>query len=239
MWAGLGALGDGVAARDDVLQRYAEPWRHYHALQHLGECLGALDATMHLVARPAEVEAALWFHDAVYALQRADNEKQSAQLAQGVLGDAGVASEVTSWVMDLILVTRHTAIPQAPDEQLLVDIDLSILGAPAARFAEKRRAILQSFLARPRLYSTAHFFIALEAGACQSGWGREWSSVHHIRRVRRAGWPPLKGVCSGVLSGARMCLCINGCFARESSGRRLSAHRRTHLQLATAPGFGV
>ena len=184
MWAGLGAHGDGVAARDHVLQRYAEPWRHYHALQHLGECLGAFDATLHLAARPAEVEAALWFHDAVYALQQADNEEQSAQLAQRVLGDAGVASEATSRVMDLILVTRHTAIPQAPDEQLLVDIDLSILGAPAARFAEyerqiraeysfvpqalfaeKRRAILQSFLARPRLYSTAHFFTALEARA--------------------------------------------------------------------------
>ena len=179
-----GALGDGVAARDDVLQRYAEPWRHYHALQHLGECLGALDATMHLVARPAEVEAALWFHDAVYALQQADNEEQSAQLAQRVLGDAGVALEATSRVMDLILVTRHTAIPQAPDEQLLVDIDLSILGAPAARFAEyerqirteysfvpqalfaeKRRAILQTFLARPRLYCTAHFFTTLEKRA--------------------------------------------------------------------------
>ena len=184
MWAGLGARGEGVAARDDALQRYAEPWRHYHALQHLGECLGAFDATLHLAARPAEVEAALWFHDAVYALQQADNEEQSAQLAQRVLGDAGVASEATSRVMDLILVTRHTAIPQAPDEQLLVDIDLSILGAPAARFAEyerqiraeysfvpqelfaeKRRAILQSFLARPRLYSTAHFFTVLEARA--------------------------------------------------------------------------
>ena len=167
-----------------MLQRYAEPWRHYRALQHLGECLGAFDAALHLAARPAEVEAALWFHDAVYALQQADNEEQSAQLAQRVLGDAGVASEATSRVMDLILVTRHTAIPQAPDEQLLVDIDLSILGAPVARFAEyerqiraeysfvpqalfaeKRRAILQSFLARPRLYSRAHFFTALEARA--------------------------------------------------------------------------
>ena len=181
MWAGLGALGDGIAACDDLLQCYAEPWRHYHALQHLGECLTAFESAAHLAVHPAEVEAALWFHDAVYELQRADNEEQSAQLAQRVLSDAGVASEATSRVVDLILVTRHTAIPLALDAQLLVDIDLSILGAPAARFAEyerqiraeysfvpqalfdeKRRAILQSFLARPRIYNTAHFYDALE-----------------------------------------------------------------------------
>jgi predicted metal-dependent HD superfamily phosphohydrolase len=61
---------------------------------------------------------------------------------------------------------------------------LSILGAPAARFAEyerqiraeysfvpqalfaeKRRAILQTFLARPRIYSTVHFHHALEQRA--------------------------------------------------------------------------
>ncbi len=184
IWTGLGAQGDGITARDDLLQRYAEPWRHYHALQHLGECLGASEVTSHLATRPAEVEAALWFHDAVYALQRADNEAQSAQLAERVLRDAGVASEAVSRVVDLILVTRHTAMPQSPDEQLLVDIDLSILGAPAVRFAEyerqiraeyafvpqalfheKRHAILQSFLARPRIYSTAHFHHALEQRA--------------------------------------------------------------------------
>lgn len=184
MWAGLGADGDGVGARDAVIQRYAEHWRHYHALQHLGECLTAFDTVAHLAARPAEVEAALWFHDAVYELQRTDNEEQSAQLAQRVFTQAGVTSEVTSRVVDLILVTRHTAVPDAPDEQLLVDIDLSILGAPAARFAEyerqiraeysfvpeavfneKRRAILRSFIARPSIYNTALFHHMLEQRA--------------------------------------------------------------------------
>jgi predicted metal-dependent HD superfamily phosphohydrolase len=67
---------------------------------------------------------------------------------------------------------------------LLVDIDLSVLGADEHRFAEyqvrirdeyssvaepifrlKRHAILQSFLDRPFIYSTAHFRAALEARA--------------------------------------------------------------------------
>ena len=176
--------GDGVAARDEVLRAYAEPWRHYHALQHLGECLTAYGAADHLAVRPAEVEAALWFHDAVYELQRADNEEQSARLAQRTLADAGVPQDVASRVAALVLATRHTAIPEAPDEQLLVDIDLSILGASQERFAEyecqiraeysfvpeavfneKRRAILRSFVARPSIYNTAHFRNLLEQAA--------------------------------------------------------------------------
>jgi predicted metal-dependent HD superfamily phosphohydrolase len=81
----------------------------------------------------------------------------------------------------LVMATRHTALPVGGDEQLLVDIDLAILGAAPARFAEyeqqireeyghvpdglfrpKRRAILRSFLERPRLYSTPQFHAALE-----------------------------------------------------------------------------
>ena len=39
------------------------------------------------------------------------------------------------------MATRHAALPAGGDEQLLVDIDLAILGASAARFAEYERQI--------------------------------------------------------------------------------------------------
>lgn len=84
----------------------------------------------------------------------------------------------------LVMVTRHDALPATADEQLLVDVDLSILGASPKRFDEyerqvqaeyawvpgwlfqcKRRAILEGFLARPFIFNTPHFRIALEAQA--------------------------------------------------------------------------
>ncbi len=184
MWAGVGATGDGVAAYEELLARYSEPWRKYHTLQHLRECIAIFESARYLAAHPAEVEAGLWFHDAVYELQGSDNEEQSAHLAQRMLSNGGAPDEVGARVAALVLVTKHTASPEDPDEQLLVDIDLSILGATEPRFAEyerqireeyslvpevmfreKRRAILQSFIARPRIYSTQHFFGLLERQA--------------------------------------------------------------------------
>lgn len=184
MWSGLGASGDGRTLADELALRYSEPWRRYHTLEHLGECLGHFAPVQHLARQPAEVAAALWFHDAVYDIGAADNEERSARWALIAMTEYGVDAAVADRVAQLVLVTRHTSLPVQPDEQLLVDIDLSILGAPPARFAAyenqiraeyaiveerafkaRRRAVLQSFLARPRIYSTDHFYALLENAA--------------------------------------------------------------------------
>ena len=174
----------GPAVFDELVARYSEPHRKYHTVQHLGECLSHFEAVRDLAERPAEVEMALWFHDAIYDTQRHDNEETSADWAHKVLLAHGTAAAAAQRVHDLVMATRHTALPASPDAQLLVDIDLSILGAGAERFAEyeqqirdeyafvppalfqqKRREILQGFLDRPVIYSTAHFRDALEARA--------------------------------------------------------------------------
>lgn len=174
----------GHAVFDELVVRYSEPHRKYHALQHLTECLAHFEAASDLAEQPEEVEMALWFHDAVYDTQCHDNEEKSADWARKVLLEHGTAAAAAQRIHDLVMATRHTALPALPDEQLLVDIDLSILGAdpdrfaeyeqqirdeyafvPAALFRQKRDEILQGFLDRPVIYSTAHFREALEARA--------------------------------------------------------------------------
>lgn len=183
-WTGIGAKTGGQGLYEQLLARYSEPHRHYHTLQHLGECLATFEPVRDLAEHPDEVELALWFHDAIYDTHRSDNEERSADWARAALREAGVARGSSDRVHALIMATRHTANPTLPDEQLLVDIDLSILGAEQARFDEyeeqirkeyafvpswlfrlKRRAILQDFLDRPSIYSTAHFRDALEQRA--------------------------------------------------------------------------
>jgi predicted metal-dependent HD superfamily phosphohydrolase len=183
-WTGIGATGEGNELFAQLKAAYAEPQRHYHTLQHLGECLSAFDAVQTLAEHPHEVEMALWFHDAIYEVKGHDNEQRSADWARDALLAAGVPGESARHVHDLVMATRHTAVPSGRDEQLLVDIDLSILGAERMRFDEyeqqirkeysyvpgflfrrKRKEILLGFMERPAIYSTPHFHDALEARA--------------------------------------------------------------------------
>lgn len=172
-WRGLAKSAPGAVLRDQLLARYAEPHRAYHTQQHLRECLELFDANLELAEFPAEVELALWFHDAIYDVRASDNEARSADWAASALSSADASPASIVRVNALILATRHTSVPTGNDERLLVDIDLSILGAPTERFGEydaqirqeyrhvpgliyrfKRKAILRSFLERPRIYST-------------------------------------------------------------------------------------
>jgi predicted metal-dependent HD superfamily phosphohydrolase len=171
-WETLGAPPP-AGVYEELLARHAEPERHYHTARHLDECFAALTAVRQDAEHPVEVELALWFHDAIYDPQRHDNEERSAAWARSVLAQAGVAASVVERVAALIMATRHDATPVGADASVLVDVDLSILGAPSARFDEyerdvrreyawvpeivfrrRRREILERLLARPQLFST-------------------------------------------------------------------------------------
>jgi predicted metal-dependent HD superfamily phosphohydrolase len=180
-WLGLGHSNDKQDLLQLICSHYAESTRHYHSLQHLGECLDLFELVRDLATYPAEVEMALWFHDAIYNTANHDNEAQSAQWARAELSKAGVLSEKIDRIQSLIMVTCHTALPMTIDECLLVDIDLAILGSSTERFAEyeqqirteynfvpepifnqKRQEILQGFLDRSTIYSTKYFQDKLE-----------------------------------------------------------------------------
>ena len=167
-----------------LLDRYSESHRAYHTPQHLDECFSAFETAVGSARSPGAVGLALFYHDAIYDTHAHDNEEKSAELARGMLAGLGAPASLLSYVAELILVTRHAAMPETTDQQLLVDIDLSILGAPQARFDEYerqirqeyswvdeqtfrsvRRTILQGFLARPEIYSTTAFRDRLERTA--------------------------------------------------------------------------
>jgi len=170
--------------KQHVLAAYAEPQRRYHTQQHLIECIALLGGVIERVQFPGEVELALWFHDAVYEPKAKDNEAQSAVWAARALSAAGVGAAAIERVAALVMATRHDAAPVDPDQQWLVDIDLSILGASEARFAEydrqireeyawvpgvvyrfKRRHVLKGFLARRSIYLTREFQSRFESRA--------------------------------------------------------------------------
>lgn len=172
-WRSLCTSGDGEILRQELLAAYGEPQRKYHTLQHLGECLSHFEKNLHLAERQDEVEIALWFHDAVYDVMGNDNEAKSAAWAVEALGAAGVSTDAIGRIKKLILASCHSVPPESQDEQLLMDVDISILGAARPRFIEyesqvraeylwmpellfrqKRGEILQKFLVSDHIYGT-------------------------------------------------------------------------------------
>ena len=124
------------ALQADLLKRWSEPWRHYHDLRHLSDCLSLFAGLRDLSRRPAEIELALWFHDAILDSRSDDNEERSAGLARSLLPATGLSLEATDRIARLVLATRHRGEPPRDEAALLVGIDLAILGADEARFAQ-------------------------------------------------------------------------------------------------------
>jgi len=176
LWHRLGARGDGLSIFSALGAAYADPVRAYHTAEHIRDCLVQFDLSRHTAQRPDEVEAAIWFHDAVYLPGSSDNEDRSARLAQTALRDAGAPKEAAHRIAGLVLATKHLAIPSERDAALLCDIDLSILGrtpevleeferrirreyawVPEDVYRGARAEILEGFLRRGVIYQTDFF----------------------------------------------------------------------------------
>ncbi len=183
-WLDLGLATVADDLFEALRSSYAEPHRAYHTAQHIDDCLRHLDMIRARCERPAEIEIALWFHDAIYDPMSGDNELRSADWAARELERSFATEDTIASIRSLILITRHDAVSTAPAEQVLSDIDLSILGAEPERFAEyeaqvrkeyawvpdavfrhERARLLRRFLARPAIYATAFFREMLEEQA--------------------------------------------------------------------------
>lgn len=185
-WSDLGVSITPALLHDfeDIIARYSEPHRRYHTVRHLEECFEKLAEVRPLAPHPAEIEIAIWFHDAIYDTRSKQNESESAKLARAEVLTAKGSVESADRIAKLILATRHDAVPEGNDAKVLVDVDLSILGASPQRFDEyeqqvreeyswvpefiftkERKAILQSLLTRAAIFNTQVFIDRYEQQA--------------------------------------------------------------------------
>lgn len=163
---------------DGLRVRYSEPHRHYHDMSHIEALLTGLRHMQTPLEDPGAVELAVWYHDAIYDPHAGDNEAQSADLLvaelKGRVDDATVRRAET-----MIRATFRHNLPEGltdaekSDCAAFLDLDLAILGADPATFdaydanirkeysfvpddlyRPARRAVLEGFLGRPRLYFT-------------------------------------------------------------------------------------
>ena len=169
---------------DALIHAYSDESRSYHNLDHLRSVLASLDLVEQSAIHKNELELALWFHDAIYKPLCACNEYKSAEWAREFLTQNNVNEESIDFVIQLINATKHSVKSEHGDDLLIADIDIAILGrshdvyekyarnvryeyrqVPSFIYKKKRKALLESFLSKPRIYSTAHFYQAFEIQA--------------------------------------------------------------------------
>jgi len=180
--AKLGATSPGDIFKQ-LSDAYGQSTRHYHTAKHVSECLKHFSTYHSDAVHPAEIEVAIWFHDAIYETAKSDNEAQSAQWASRYLLAHAVDAQCVARIAQMIVATK-THQSQTPDSALMVDIDLDVLGAdadvfeaydaairrefswvPTAQYCMARGQVLSSFLAREKIYQTETMHALYESQA--------------------------------------------------------------------------
>ncbi|PPG33650.1 DUF4031 domain-containing protein [Pseudoclavibacter sp. RFBG4] len=169
------------ALRDELLDAWSAPSRHYHDATHL---LSVLDAIDIMRLRAAETGAPLaerelltarlaaWFHDSVYEGTAGDDERASADLAVERLTALSVDATLVADVERLVLATIVHAVAESDVAgQILMDADLAVLARSEDGYARYvalvrrdyahvtdeqwragRASVLETLLATPRLF---------------------------------------------------------------------------------------
>ena len=118
---------------DELEALYAQPWRAYHNMDHITDCLDFFDQCSDHALNADAVELAIWFHDCIYNIGDSDNEAKSRDLflekAEGQL-----PPELMAVIDELIMDTRHVEEPESSDGKLLSDIDLTSFSLPWERY---------------------------------------------------------------------------------------------------------
>ena len=127
-------------------EAYDAPPRPYHNWRHVEACVAELRPFP--CDHPRSVFLALVFHDAVYVAGRTDNESNSAELARVVLDECVSQPEIEAIDRMIRATSNHHAHAASADRDLAVmlDIDLSILGASRDAYARYAQAIRDEFV---------------------------------------------------------------------------------------------
>jgi predicted metal-dependent HD superfamily phosphohydrolase len=179
---GCGTKSDSTF--DWLNQNYTTAGRFYHNADHINNCLILLDEFDEHISDRNSVELALWFHDVIYEPLESDNELQSAKAAVEFLDKNGIDSDQQQRIYDLIMATSHQKDVLDNDTQLIVDLDLAILGSektiynkyevdirkeyamvPEPDYRKGRAAVLKSFLDKEFIYTNEHFRARYEENA--------------------------------------------------------------------------
>ncbi len=120
----------------DVVDRYNEPHRFYHTIDHIKEVLGYLQT--HIDSN--ELFLATIFHDIIYDPKAKNNEEASATLFMKEAATAPISDKAKQEVRQMILDTAHHQ-PSSDLSKVFIEADLSILNQSFDKLLDYERKI--------------------------------------------------------------------------------------------------
>jgi len=142
---------DSKKIAEDLVEQYSSSSRRYHGLRHIAQCLKELDSMRDDSIDRDSIELAIWYHDVVYVPGSGENEKMSAQKMVKDLSQFESKLSIEK-VEQMICATNHDGSDTYDKEtNILLDIDLSILGQRHQDYESYRYGVRQEFRGYSRL----------------------------------------------------------------------------------------
>ncbi|QXP56580.1 hypothetical protein H0I25_01950 [Cellulophaga sp. HaHa_2_95] len=127
--------------------KYSAGSRHYHNLEHLAYMFRWLATVKSEVKNLDAMLFAIYYHDSIYNTTRSDNEHQSALYFKKMISKTSF--EAITEVMDLIEATKEHMQSDDTDTNILLDLDLAVLGEKPENYLIYAKAIRKEYYIYP------------------------------------------------------------------------------------------
>jgi predicted metal-dependent HD superfamily phosphohydrolase len=160
----------------ELTKNYTHKSRHYHSFVHIENMLRLAKIYQANVENLDTFVMAIFYHDAIYKVLKSNNEEQSALLFVKRMTQINFPISQIEFGNELILATKQHQKSENDTINLLIDIDLAILGAdweayfeytlqirreysiyPDLLYKPGRKKVLQRFLECDFIYKTEDF----------------------------------------------------------------------------------
>lgn len=161
---------------EEVIEKYSEPHRSYHNLSHIYSLLMMAEEYYDFIENPILFELSIWFHDLIYDPSRNDNEEKSAERAVELLSPFLADSFLENLKKMILSTIKHSPILKDHDNELFLDLDMSVLATepeiylqytaairkefnifPDDIYQAGRKSVLQKFIAGDHIFMTDFF----------------------------------------------------------------------------------
>ncbi len=111
---------------DEIYSCYTDQSRYYHNLSHLSNMLAELESIKSEVKELDTLLFSIYYHDIIYSTSDSNNEYNSAMLFKKRI--ANTSFQYADKCIAQILQTKEHKVTQINDDNILLDLDLKILG---------------------------------------------------------------------------------------------------------------